>query len=149
MPWIRGGLERMGVVFETRRVTSLADEASRCDVVVNCTGLEARALVADPHLRGVRGDLCIAEPGAWGLRRAAADEATGHIYVIPRRGTLVIGGTNLETDRCGVLEGDPAVAERLHADATLIGSTRARRCAQSQAYGRAAPRCGSSGIRRC
>jgi D-amino-acid oxidase len=121
MPWIRAELERRGVLFESRRVTSLADEASRCDAVVNCTGLGARLLTDDPDLRGIRGDLCVAEPSAWGLARAAADEATGHTYVIPRRDTIVIGGTSVDTELAGVLAGDPATAERLHADAIRVG----------------------------
>ncbi len=121
LPWIRERLESLGVEFEVRRVTSLAEEASRCDALIHCAGLEARALAEDPHLRGIRGDLCIVEPGEWSLSCAAADEATGHTYVIPRRDVLVIGGTNVETDLAGVIDGDPVVARRLRDDATRIG----------------------------
>lgn len=73
LPWMRARLESLGVEFEIRRVVSLAEEASRCDALVHCAGLGARALTDDPLLHGIRGDLCVAEPGAWGLSCAAAD----------------------------------------------------------------------------
>jgi D-amino-acid oxidase len=61
-------------------------------VVVNCTGVAARALAADPSVRPVRGQVAIvADPG---LGEWWVDESPEHLTsVVPRGTDVVIGGT--------------------------------------------------------
>jgi D-amino-acid oxidase len=66
-------------------------------LVVNCTGVAARALAEDPRLRPVRGQsVIVADPG--GTRWWWDDAPQTHTYVLPRAGSsgsgeVVIGGT--------------------------------------------------------
>lgn len=77
---------------ERRRVVSL--DAEPGDVVVNCTGLGARALTGDRELLGLFGQTIVVEPGEIPLGEAMADERDHQrmFYVIPRRASVVLGG---------------------------------------------------------
>ncbi|MFI1443750.1 FAD-dependent oxidoreductase [Streptomyces fructofermentans] len=108
--WLRERFRRAGGTVEARTVTDLA--GVRAPVVVNCTGLGARDLVPDPHMRPVRGQLVIAEnPGirTWVVSTDAAAGTT--TYVFPHRDRLVLGGTTDPDD--WTTEPDPAVAARI------------------------------------
>jgi len=80
-------------------------------VVVNCTGLSARALVPDPAVRPVRGQVVLlADPG---LTEWCCDTESDQrlLYVLPRGRAVVVGGT-AEDGVWGVTP-DPQVARRL------------------------------------
>jgi D-amino-acid oxidase len=69
-------------------------------LVVNCTGLAARALAADPAVRPVRGQtVVVADPGLaqWWV---AEPEEPGDdlVYVLPRGRDVVVGGTTQDGD---------------------------------------------------
>jgi D-amino-acid oxidase len=97
-------------------------------VIVNCTGVAARALARDPDLRPVRGQtLLVSDPG---LTRWWCDDSPGRLtYVLPRGRDVVIGGT-LEDDDWDTTP-DPETGRRLLerarrlvpelADATVLG----------------------------
>lgn len=61
-------------------------------VLVNCTGVAARALARDPQVRPVRGQsLLLADPG---LAQWWCDDAPGSLtYVVPRGRDVLVGGT--------------------------------------------------------
>ncbi|MGK8522751.1 FAD-dependent oxidoreductase [Nocardia asteroides] len=74
-----------------RRLDDLADLAP--DVVVNCAGLRAAALVGDPEAYPIRGQIVrVANPG---LSVSVRDEAhpLGRAYVHPRANDCVLGGS--------------------------------------------------------
>ncbi|MFC8517302.1 FAD-dependent oxidoreductase [Streptomyces sp. NPDC057257] len=109
LPWLRERLLAAGGMVEERTVTDFAEVAG--PVVVNCTGLAARALVPDPAVRPVRGQLVIVRnPGVrtW-LTSTGADGEMA--YFFPQPGRLILGGTAVEDDWS--LEPDPAVAEAI------------------------------------
>lgn len=89
LPWLEA---RLPTPIETRRVASF-DELD-ADVVVNCTGLAARALTGDSELKAVFGQTAIVEPGNIDLSESVEDDRTMErlFYSIPRRGTVVLGG---------------------------------------------------------
>ncbi|MGW3665095.1 FAD-dependent oxidoreductase [Streptomyces sp. NPDC005141] len=94
---LRERLLRAGGTVEERTVTDLAE--ARAPVVVNCAGLGARALVPDPAVRPVRGQLVIVENP--GIREwlVSTDPAAGTTtYVFPQPDRLVLGGTTDEDD---------------------------------------------------
>jgi D-amino-acid oxidase len=66
-------------------------------LVVNCSGVRARALACDPAVRAVRGQtVVLADPG---LTEWFCDEdATRLTYVLPRGRDVVVGGTLEEED---------------------------------------------------
>ncbi|MDX3799075.1 FAD-dependent oxidoreductase [Streptomyces sp. AK04-3B] len=109
LPWLRERLLRAGGAVEERVVSDLT--AVDAPVVVNCTGLGARDLVADRTVRPVRGQLVVVEnPGlrTW-LVSTAPDGETA--YLFPQPGRLLLGGT--AEDGAWSLEPDPAQAEAI------------------------------------
>jgi D-amino-acid oxidase len=88
--WLQARLEALG--GSVRRV-ELAGLPSDDRIVVNCSGLGARALVGDRTIRPVRGQtLRLAQVGveSWLLDESALT------YVIPRAHDIVVGGTEDE-----------------------------------------------------
>jgi D-amino-acid oxidase len=109
LPWLLDELAAAGVRFRATTVTDLA--AVPADVVVNATGLGARALTGDAELTGVRGQVVrVADPGlpGWTIDE---DHPDGMVYVVPRGTDVVCGGTALDGDES--TEPDPAEAERI------------------------------------
>lgn len=109
LPWLRERLLRAGGTVEERTVTDL--EEAEAPIVVNCTGLGARELAADPSVRPVRGQLVVVEnPGldTW-LGSTSPDGAMA--YFFPQPGRLLLGGTAQDDDWS--LEPDPEVAEAI------------------------------------
>ncbi|KAJ5579710.1 uncharacterized protein N7459_005695 [Penicillium hispanicum] len=93
LPWLRKRLERSGVKFVRRNLTSLADvKGSGYDVLVNATALGARYLtdVADEHMVQVRGQTVLAKTN---YNKIFMRHGKDYTYVIPRLdGTAVLGG---------------------------------------------------------
>ncbi|MFI1168985.1 FAD-dependent oxidoreductase [Streptomyces sp. NPDC020801] len=110
LPWLRERLLAAGGRVEERTVTDLA--AVDAPVVVNCTGLGARALVPDPAVRPVRGQLVVVEnPGITTWLTSVGHTSAASTYFFPQPGGLVLGGT-AEEDAWS-LTPDPAVAEAI------------------------------------
>ncbi|PWI14086.1 amino acid oxidase [Streptomyces sp. Act143] len=106
LPWLRRRLLAAGGSVETRTVSDLA--AVGASVVVNCTGLGARELVADTSMVPVRGQLVVVEnPGirTWVVSKGADGEMA---YFFPQPGRLLLGGT--ADDGAWSTEPDAAVA---------------------------------------
>jgi D-amino-acid oxidase len=86
---------RLGGELEARTVQNLGEVANcgRFDVVVNCTGLGARALLGDDRVKALRGQ--ITRVYAPGVRHFYFDEndVSRMTYIIPRRDLVVLGGT--------------------------------------------------------
>ncbi|MET7655212.1 MULTISPECIES: FAD-dependent oxidoreductase [unclassified Streptomyces] len=106
LSWLGQRLLRAGGTVEERTVTDLAE--AEAPVVVNCTGLGAGELVADPSVRPVRGQLVVVEnPGVdtWLVSTGPDGEMA---YLFPHAGRLLLGGT--AEDDVWSLEPDPEVA---------------------------------------
>ena len=78
------------------------------DVVVNCSGIGAKFLAADPGVHPVQGQVVLVEQT--GLSRWWID-ADGPTYVVPREHDVVVGGTQLEGEWSRTPE--PAVASAI------------------------------------
>lgn len=135
MDWLASKLERP---IEVRSVRSLGacferggfergEGGPAPEVVVNCTGLGARALCGDRTIRPLFGQVVVASPEGFDLGRAMADERDPKsvFYVIPRRDEVIIGGCTAEWGH-EVAEGvlprpDPALTEVMLARAARYG----------------------------
>ncbi|MEU6086615.1 FAD-dependent oxidoreductase [Streptomyces sp. NPDC047085] len=107
LAWLRERFAKAGGTVEVREVTDLAAVPARA--VVNCTGLGARALVPDPGVRPVRGQLVVVEnPGITTWYTSVAHSSDTSTYFIPQPDGLLLGGT-AEEDAWS-LEPDPAIA---------------------------------------
>ncbi len=118
LPWLEGQLR----ATITRKVVSdLGAEPG--DVVVNCTGLGARALCNDEALVPLLGQVAIAEPGSYDLATTVTDDRAADeiFYVIPRRGELVVGGISRLVPHGIVPQVDPAITHRVLAQARELG----------------------------
>lgn len=106
LAWLRERLLASGGTVQERAVGALGDALAEAPVVVNCSGLGARALVPDGEVRPVRGQLVIVEnPGVrtwYGRVDPVSHEAT---YLLPQPGGLILGGTSRDDDWS--LEPDP------------------------------------------
>ncbi|MFE7541376.1 FAD-dependent oxidoreductase [Streptomyces platensis] len=102
-------LTAAGGTLERREVTSLEEAGAAADVVVNCSGLGARALVPDPDVHPVQGQLVVVEnPGIEEWSVSADTGASDTTYLLPQPYGLVLGGTAREN--AWSREPDPAVA---------------------------------------
>ncbi|MDX3244015.1 FAD-dependent oxidoreductase [Streptomyces sp. ME18-1-4] len=109
LPWLRERLLRAGGRVEERTVTDLAQ--AEAPLVVNCAGLAARELAADPSVRPVRGQLVVVEnPGVDTWLVATAPDGSP-AYLFPQPGRLLLGGT--AEDDAWSLEPDPKMAEAI------------------------------------
>jgi glycine/D-amino acid oxidase-like deaminating enzyme len=79
------------------------------EIVVNCTGLGARALFADHDLVPIKGQLTMLQPQV-GVDYAVKSTLED-LYMFPRRESIVLGGSHQRGDRS--LEVDPIEAERI------------------------------------
>ena len=109
-------LARLALPVERRRLASL--EEVEADVVVNCSGVGARALAGDDAVAPVRGQVAYARPVPG--TRFVADEAGPNAlaYVLPRADVTVLGGTAEAGDWSR--EPDPEEIERILARCAAI-----------------------------
>jgi D-amino-acid oxidase len=116
LPWLKS---RLRAIIEPRRVTSLDDVPG--DIVVNCTGLASRELANDDSVTPLFGQIVICEPGNVDRRVTITDDRDpdAMLYLIPRRGEIVLGGCALPHGR---LDEDPAITARIldHARALAL-----------------------------
>lgn len=93
MPWLEARLEALGVPTNIARVTAIAPLFEEADVVVNCSGLGARDLVADVDLHPVRGQIVMVGAGYTDRFVQATAGPGPTAYIIPRMDGTVLGGT--------------------------------------------------------
>jgi D-amino-acid oxidase len=101
LPFLQQTFIAHGGQIEQRTVQDFATAFADAPVVINCAGLGARALVPDPAVYAVRGQVvrirmsAAREP----LRTMSADDGPqGLVYIIPRIDDIVLGGINAVND---------------------------------------------------
>ncbi len=113
--------------FETPRdVTSLSE-----NVIVNCTGLGAKALFNDAELAPLKGQLVVLVPqaevtyGTTGGARLPVTPEAGFVHMMPRSDGIILGGTSIrdnwsmdveEKDRQRVIEAHIELFAALRSD---------------------------------
>jgi D-amino-acid oxidase len=87
-------LQAAGGSIEISPVATLQEAAALAPVVVNCTGLGARALASDDTLCPVRGQhLVTTNPGISQFTEVDTGDSPDLIAIYPHAGHLVLGGT--------------------------------------------------------
>jgi D-amino-acid oxidase len=91
LPWLAERLRTLGGTLERATVSALEDVDA--DAVVNCAGLGARELAGDDTVVAVRGQVVrVSAPGVQEWLLDQSDPAN-LVYVVPREGDVVLGGT--------------------------------------------------------
>jgi D-amino-acid oxidase len=118
VPWLE---RRLRVKIEHRVVTDLASEPG--DVVINCTGLGARALCRDLEVQPIQGQILITAPGGVDLATTITDDRDPEqiFYVIPRRDELVVGGIARAWPTTEQPPVDDAITARIQRQAAALG----------------------------
>lgn len=93
LAWLERETRGRGVEITQREVQSLANIESDASVVINCTGVAARAVSHDTAVYGVRGQVQVVHAPT--VMRYLLDD-TGPTYIIPRVNDVVLGGTAIE-----------------------------------------------------
>jgi len=94
LPWLVARIEALGGTVTRINLQGLprtGDDGA--DLVVNCSGIGAKFLAADPGVHPLQGQVVLVEQV--GLDRWAYD-ADGPTYVVPREDDVVVGGTWVE-----------------------------------------------------
>jgi D-amino-acid oxidase len=95
LPWLADRLAAAGGTVTRMPLPALPERG----IVVDATGVSARAMAADPQVHPVRGQVVVLENP--GLTRWMVDEheVDGRlVYVLPRTDHVVVGGTAVEGD---------------------------------------------------
>jgi D-amino-acid oxidase len=105
--WLESQLEAPLTLGRVERLEDVAGDG----IVVNCSGIGARALAGDETLQSVLGQTVIAELGEVDPGHAYGDERNPEamLYVIPRRQEVVIGGCALPFSGDRLPPPDPAL----------------------------------------
>ncbi|MCA9837485.1 MAG: FAD-binding oxidoreductase [Trueperaceae bacterium] len=92
MPFLYQHLEKLGGKFVSREVKKF--EELDADVMINCTGLGAKALVADDDLYPIRGQIMrLSRPDDFPEQIITAEDASQVSYIVPRIKDVILGGT--------------------------------------------------------
>jgi D-amino-acid oxidase len=100
LPYLEKRFTEAGGHRERRHVQSLEEARGRASLVVNCTGLGARELVADKELYAIRGQILRVPKLSRDEIVMDDDHADGMIYVIPRLEDTILGGVAEEAVEC-------------------------------------------------
>lgn len=97
--WLREQVQALGVVFDSRKVTDLAELTETTDIAVIATGIRGGELLGDDDsVYPIRGQVVrLANPGLtdWTIDDNYPD---GMVYIIPRRDDIIVGGTAIVGD---------------------------------------------------
>ncbi|MGN6130003.1 MAG: FAD-dependent oxidoreductase [Nocardioidaceae bacterium] len=110
--WLTARLHALGGTLTRMALSALPEHT---EVVVNACGLGARLLSGDTSVTPVRGQVVYVDQV--GLDRWALD-GTGPVYVVPRAGDIVVGGTDDEGEWSRTP--DPETGRRILERATAL-----------------------------
>jgi D-amino-acid oxidase len=113
LAWLRSRLAALGGTLTRMSLPALPHTD---DVVVNCAGLGSRLLAHDHDVRPVRGQVVLVDGVT--LDRWSLDSA-GPTYVVPRKRTVVVGGTD-ETGDWSRTPSPETATEILHRATRLV-----------------------------
>ena len=119
VPYLAHLLDRFranGGMFEKRRIDRFDDLDAT--VIVNATGLAARALTGDDRIYPIRGQVVIVDNPGLTTSIRDEDHPLGPVYIHPRSRDVVLGGT-FEIDDAGQ-EVRPATAEAIIVRTTQV-----------------------------
>lgn len=96
LPYLFKRFEKSGGKFEQKKINCFHELENDFDVIINCTGLNAKYLTNDKKIMPVRGQVARAN-APWMYQVYLNDDDDGK-YIIPNVESVVLGGTHQEND---------------------------------------------------
>lgn len=96
LPYLFKRFERAGGKFEQRKIESFTELENDYDLIINCTGLNAKYLTNDKELQPIRGQVARVK-APWQTQVILNDDNDGR-YIIPNSECVILGGTHTEND---------------------------------------------------
>ncbi|XP_074643806.1 D-amino-acid oxidase-like [Tubulanus polymorphus] len=127
IPWLTERFLALGGKSTVRTIKNLNELAFEYDIVINCSGLEARHLTRDDKLFPIRGHV-LRVKAPW-LKHFILRDTNPPSYAIPNEDWVIVGGTThrdnwstipTDTDRRSILEGISKLVPAL-AKAPVLG----------------------------
>ncbi|RLU23274.1 hypothetical protein DMN91_003477 [Ooceraea biroi] len=98
LPWLMKKFVTLGGKMERRNVKRLHELAEEgYDLIINCSGLGARELIADKTMTPIRGQIYKVK-APWTMQCFLVDDDDDCNYIIPNMHSVVLGGTHQEGD---------------------------------------------------
>ncbi|KAL0127821.1 hypothetical protein PUN28_003215 [Cardiocondyla obscurior] len=98
LPWLMKKFVALGGRVETRNIKMLHQLAEEgYNLIINCSGLGARELVADKTVVPIRGQVYRVN-ASWTMQCLMRNDGDACNYIIPNVNNVVMGGTNQEND---------------------------------------------------
>ena len=120
LPWLAARLADAGGSITRMPLGALPQRG----LVVDATGVSARAMAGDPSVHPVRGQVVVVQNPGLTEWWCDEDEADGPLYALPRGDHVVVGGT--ADDGEWDTTPDPAVAQRILERASVVEPRLAR-----------------------
>lgn len=111
LAYLEARLARCGARVEISKIGSFSEINSAARLIVNCSGLGARELAADPLVRPIRGQLVVLPNPGIGYFFQDNGDAEESTYFLPHGSTVILGGCAIPDDEN--TEPDPALAARI------------------------------------
>ena len=93
LEWLMSLFRQLGGLVEKRKIFSL-DELNSYDIIINCTGLGSNELLGDHTLQAASGQILLVDaPWISHFVFNVREDRDGVIYVLPRCGSVALGGS--------------------------------------------------------
>lgn len=96
LQWLMRRYEELGGNKRIKKVDSFSNISDEYSLIVNCTGLESRALVNDDEVYPVRGQIIRVKTN---IKEMHLDQQISTLaYIVPRSGDMILGGVAQSND---------------------------------------------------
>lgn len=97
MPWLYQRVKSLGARFYSRELNSCHELTDAYQLVINCSGLNARILADDPTVYPIRGQIVrVEKPENFNISYRHVTSTSNLTLILPRFNDCILGGTSLE-----------------------------------------------------
>ncbi|XP_048452768.1 D-aspartate oxidase [Rhincodon typus] len=123
LPWLEKWLKNAGGQFQTGKITNFWELDGKYEIIVNCSGIGARALTGDMNIYPVRGQIQKVH-APWLKHFVRVGDGTSYIY--PGISSVTLGGTRQQNN--WQMSVDPSDSERIFSRCCALEPSLTRSC---------------------